>query len=281
MADKRCAVSYLQDAHELSERRACALVGIARTTHRYQPQLTEDESRLTETVREYANKYPHYGYRLITGLLQANGYDVNHKRIEHIWRREGLQQPKRKAYKRRYGDGGDVKQRATHINHVWSYDFTEDRTENGQRVRILAVMDEYTRQCLMLYASTSIPSSKVIDILDWLVMCHGMPQHIRSDNGPEFVSNKVKQWITNQGSQTIYIEPGHPWENPFIERFIGTLKHDCLSRYLFDNIPQAQGLLDNWRLEYNAYRPHSALGYITPDAYAAQHNQMILTSTGT
>jgi hypothetical protein len=115
----------------------------------------------------------------------------------------------------------------------------------------------------------------VVDILDWLVMCHGMPELIRSDNGPEFVATKVKNWITTQGSQTIYIEPGHPWENPFIERFIGTLKHDCLQRYLFDNVPEAQELLDNWRIEYNAHRPHSALGYITPDAFATKHSQMI------
>jgi putative transposase len=142
-------------------------------------------------------------------------------------------------------------------------------------------MDEFTRQCLMLYASTSISSAKVVDILDWLVMCHGMPQHIRSDNGPEFVANTLKDWITSKGSQTIYIEPGHPWENPFIERFIGTLKHDCLQRYLFDNVPELQELLDNWRIEYNAHRPHSALGYITPDAFATQHSQMIPTSTGT
>jgi len=261
----------------MSERHACDLVGIARSTLRYRAASAEDEVELTAMIRDYAHRHPQYGYRLITGLLQADGVPVNHKRVERIWRREGLQQPKRAAYKRRYGEGGDVKQRATHINHVWSYDFTEDRTENGQRVRILAVMDEYTRQCLMLYASTSIPSTKVVDILKWLVMCHGMPEHIRSDNGPEFVAHKVKQWITEQGSQTIYIEPGHPWENPFIERFIGTLKHDCLQRYLFDTIPEAQQLLDHWRIEYNSHRPHSALGYITPDAFAAKQSRKIPT----
>lgn len=275
VADKRQAVSYLQEAHEMSERHACKLVGIARSTCRYQAVVTQDEANLTQLIRDYAHRHPPYGYRLITGLLQADGIEVNHKRVERIWRREGLQQPKRTAYKRRYGEGGDVKQRARHINHVWSYDFTEDRTENGQRVRILAVMDEFTRQCLMLYANPSISSTKVVDILDWLVMCQGIPEHIRSDNGPEFVANKVKNWITEQGSQTIYIDPGHPWENPFIERFIGTLKHDCLHRYLFDDIPEAQELLDNWRIEYNAHRPHSALGYITPDAFATKHSQKI------
>jgi putative transposase len=207
VADKRRAVSYLQEAHEMSERHACDLIGIARSTLRYQAMPAEDEVELTQLIRDYAHRYPQYGYRLIMGLLQADGMEVNHKRIERIWRREGLQQPKRTAYKRRYGEGGDVKQRATHINHVWSYDFTEDQTENGQRVRILAVMDEFTRQCLMLYASTSIPSTKVVDILDWLVMCHGMPEHIRSDNGPEFVANKVKQWITLVGVRRSILNP--------------------------------------------------------------------------
>ena len=279
MADQRRAVSYLQATHQMSERHACELVGIARSTHRYQA-VNEDVELLT-LIRDCAETHPQYGYRMVTALVQKAGQSVNHKRVERIWRQEGLQQPKRIAYKRRYGDGGDVKQRATHINHVWSYDFTEDRSEKGQRVRILAVMDEFTRQCLMLYASTSIPSTKVIDILDWLITCYGTPEHIRSDNGPEFIADRVKTWIRQRGSETLYIEPGHPWENPFIERFIGTLKHDCLHRYLFDKVSEAQSILDNWRDEYNAHRPHSALGYLTPDAFAANHNGIILTSTGT
>ena len=266
----------------MSERHACELVGIARATQRYQRTQHKAERELVAAVREYAQRYPQYGYRMITALLQQAGYGVNHKRIERIWRQEGLQQPTRNVYKRRYGQGGDVKQRASYINHVWSYDFTVDRTENGQQIRILAVLDEFTRQCLMLYTNTSISSHQVIDILQWLVMLHGTPVHIRSDNGPEFVAHRVKAWLAQQGSQTIYIEPGHPWENPFIERFIGTLKYDCLNRYLFDTLTEAQELLDNWRTQYNTYRPHSALGYLTPDAYAAQQlNSMTLTSTGT
>jgi putative transposase len=282
VADKRCAVSYLQTEHTLSERHACPLVGMTRSTQRDRSQQANDEVELVAALRDYAGEYPHYGYRLITALLQQAGYAVNHKRIERIWRQEGLQQPQRTVYKRRFGEGGDVKQRAQYLNHVWSYDFTEDRTENNQRVRVLAVLDEFTRQCLMLHASTSIPSAKVVDILEWLVMLQGTPAHIRSDNGPEFVANKVKLWITGRGSQTLYIEPGHPWENPFIERFIGTLKNDCLNRCLFDTLAEAQAILDHWLVEYNAYRPHSALGYLTPDAFAAlRHSEVLLTSTGT
>ena len=132
VADKRRAVSYLKEAHEMSERHACDLVGIARSTLRYRAVSAKDEAELTKVIRDYAYRHPQYGYRLITGLMQADGIDVNHKRVERIWRREGLQQPKRIAYKRRYGEGGDVKQRASHINYVWSYDFTQDRTESGQ-----------------------------------------------------------------------------------------------------------------------------------------------------
>jgi transposase InsO family protein len=266
----------------MSERHACELVGVGRSTLRYRSHHPTDEVALVNSLREYAQQYPQYGYRMITALLQREGYAVNHKRIECLWRQEGLQQPKRKAYKRRYGEGGDAKQRAAYPNHVWSYDFTADRTERGQRVRVLAVMDEFTRQCLMLYASSSIPSQQVVDLLDWLVMLHSMPEHIRSDNGPEFVAVQVKHWITERGGQTIYIEPGHPWENPFIERFIGTLKSDCLNRYLFDSVAEAQTILDHWRVEYNSDRPHSSLDYLTPDAFATQHQyQIFLTSSGT
>ncbi len=266
----------------MSERHACELVGIARSTHRYQPCQRDDEVDLVAIIRDYAYQHPEYGYRRIAALLQREGYTVNHKRVERIWRQEGLQQPKRTVVKRRYGEGGDVKQRAEYPNHVWSYDFTEDRTETGQRVRVLAVMDEFTRECLMLYADRSINSKRVVDILKWLVSLHGMPDHIRSDNGPEFVARRVKRWICDRGSQTIYIEPGHPWENPFIERFIGSLKSECLHRYLFDTIGDAQQLLDHWRNEYNTYRPHSALDYLTPAEFANNcHGESFLTPTGT
>lgn len=266
----------------MSERHACDLIGIARSTYRYQPVSQVDEPSLTQLIRDYAVMYPQYGYRMVTALInQKTSYGINHKRVERIWRQEGLQQPKRQAYKRRFGEGGDVKQRAEYPNHVWSYDFTEDRTERGQRVRVLAIMDEFTRRCLMLYAASSIPARQVVDMLDWLISLHGTPAHIRSDNGPEFVAHCVKSWITEQGSQTLYIEPGHPWENPFIERFIGTLKHDCLQRYLFDTVKEAQYILDHWLLEYNDHRPHSSLGYLTPSDFALQFLHVSLTPSGT
>ncbi|MEO0563964.1 MAG: IS3 family transposase, partial [Chloroflexota bacterium] len=177
---------------------------------------------------------------------------------------------------------GEVKKRAQHPNHVWSYDFTEDRAENGQRVRILAVMDEYTRECLMIYAAKSIRSDRVIDLLHWLFATRGVPQHIRSDNGPEFVAHRVQQWLANQGSQTLYITPGSPWENPFIERFFETMKHESLNRYLFDRGAEAQIILDNFMDDYNRFRPHSSLADLTPVEFRQQYQQQqFLTPTGT
>lgn len=279
---KRQAVQMLVTAHQMSERHACEVVDMPRSTARYQPRGRSDEAETVERVRAFAHRFPQHGYRHITALMRREGHEVNHKRVERIWRLEGLQLPRRKVVKRRFGEGGDVKQRAQHPNHVWSYDFTEDRTECGQRVRVLAVMDEYTRECLMVYAAKTINSKRVIDILSWLFATRGVPQHLRSDNGPEFIAHCVQKWLADQGSQTLYITPGSPWENPFIERFIGTLKAECLDRSLFDRVSEAQTLLDHYAQEYNHFRPHSSLHYLTPQEFRqVWHEQMTLTPTGT
>ena len=251
---------------------------------------------MTTTVRDYAQRYPQHGYRHITALMQRDGHAVNHKRIERLWRQEGLQLPRRKTVKRRYGEKAEVKRRAEYPNHVWSYDFTEDRTERGQKVRVLTVLDEFTRECLMTLVARSIPSNRVLDVLKWLFAMRGIPEHLRSDNGSEFIArivqrwlkgsefiaNQVKAWLKSNGCQTLYIEPGHPWENPFIERFIGTLKRECLDRYLFDTVAEAQYLVEQWREEYNRHRPHSSLDYLTPAEYARQQSSVIsLTPAGT
>ena len=280
---RRQAVHHLVSEHHMSERHACQVIGVSRSTVRYQKRGRLDEAVMVAAVRDFAHQFPQYGYRHTTVLMQREGnYKINHKRVERIWRQEGLQLSRRKIVKRRFGEGGDVKQRAQYPNHVWSYDFTEDRTEWGQRVRVLAVMDEFTRECLMLYAARSISSKRVIDILDWLFATRDVPQHLRSDNGPEFVADRVQQWLADQGSQTLYITPGSPWENPFIERFIGTLQTECLDRYLFDRVSEAQMILDHYLDEYNGFRPHSSLGYLTPVAFRKQWiDQMTLTPTGT
>lgn len=279
---RRQAVRHLVAEHGMSERHACQVVDMPRSTARYQPQERSDDAESVEAVRDFAYRFPQHGYRHIAARMRREGYEMNHKRIARIWRQEGLQLPRRKTVKRRFGEGGDVKQRAVYPNHVWSYDFTEDRTERGQKVRVLAVMDEYTRECLMVYTAKSISSKRVIDVLGWLFNTRGVPQHIRSDNGPEFVAHRVQKWLAEQGSQTLYITPGSPWENPFIERFIGTLKAECLNRYLFDRVSEAQTIVDHYTQEYNCFRPHSSLDYLTPVEYRqAWDALMTLTPTGT
>lgn len=279
---KRQAVRHLVAHRGMSERHACEVVGAPRSTARYQPRGRSDDAEAVEAVGDFAYRFPQHGYRHITALMQRAGYGINHKRVERIWRQEGLQLPRRRGVKRRFGAGGDSQPRAHYPNHVWSYDFTEDRTKRGQRVRVLAGMDEYTRACLLVYVAKSISSKRVIDILRWLFATRSVPQYLRSDNGPEFVAHRVQQWLVEQGSQTLYSTPGSPWENAFIERFIGTLKAECLDRYLFDRVAEAQIILDHFMNEYNRFRPHSALDYLTPVEYRQQGtSQRSLTPIGT
>jgi len=198
---------------------------------------------------------------------------VNHKRVQRIWQLEGLQLPRRKPRKRRCGPRGAVIHKAQSRNHVWSYDFLEEHTVKGKRLRILAVMDEFTRECLALLVDRSITSEKVVDLLDWLFLIYGTPQYLRSDNGPELVAHKVQDWLAAVGCQTIYISPSSPWENAYIESFIGKFRKECVDRYLFHTLEETRNTIEDWRQEYNHYRPHSALGYLPPSAFAAQHSQ--------
>ena len=273
---KRKMVKDLVEAHEMSQRHGCELIEVARSTAQYQAKRPVDEVELAQAIRDLAEQHPRYGYRPITALLKRAGWRVNHKRVQRIWRQEGLQLPRRKPRKQRVGTStGDV-YRATHKNHVWSYDFLEARTERGGRLRILAVMDEYTRQCLAIEVARSMPSQRVMQVLSWLFLVHGNPEHLRSDNGPEFVAHAVQRWLPQQGCQTMYITPGSPWENPFIESFIGKLRDECLNCYIFANGREAQQIVEEWRMEYNTYRPHSSLGYLTPAEFALQQHDLSL-----
>jgi transposase InsO family protein len=161
-------------------------------------------------------------------------------------------------------------QRASHLNHVWTYDFVEARTERGGKLRMLTVLDEYTRQCLTIHVARSISSQQVIKVLEWLFLVHGQPENLRSDNGPEFVAYAVQQWLRDRHCQTLYIKPGSPWENPFIESFNGTFRANCLDRWVFVDGVEAQTVIEQWQQEYNHRRPHSSLGYIPPAQFAAQ-----------
>lgn len=270
---KRKAVKHLVDERSYSQRGACQLVGISRSSARYQPKEQPEDAAFRYRVRELAHGHPGYGYRRITAILRREGSEVNHKRVQRIWKSEGLQLPRRKPRKRRWGPKGEVIKKAQYRNHVWSYDFLEEHTVKGKRLRILAVIDEFTRENLALLVDRSMTSDKVVDLLDWLFLVYGKPQHLRSDNGPELVAHRVQDWLAEQGCQTIYISPGSPWENAYIESFIGKFRKECLDRYLFYTLEETRSIIEDWREEYNSYRPHSALGYLSPSAFAAQHSQ--------
>ena len=166
------------------------------------------------------------------------------------------------------GPKGEVTKRAEHPNHVWTYDFVEDRTERGGRLRILVVLDEYTRESLAVRVAPTFPSASVIEELEWLFLTRGVPEHIRSDNGPEFTADAIRTWLAGRECDTIFIKPGSPWENPFIESFNGSLRDECLNMELFASLREAQEIVENWRCDYNDLRPHSSLEYKTPSEFA-------------
>lgn len=266
---RKMVVKRIQEKR-ISQRRASELVGISRSSLRYIARIKADEFELIKRIRELADKRKRFGYRRITVLLRREGWNVNKKRIHRIWKSEGLSLPKKRPRRRRMGPKSEVTQKAEYPNHVWSYDFLEDRTENGNRLRLLVVLDEFTRESLEIRVERSINSQRVIDTLDWLFLIHGVPEYIRSDNGPEFVAETVKKWLAKVGCHTLYIEPGSPWENPYIESFNGKFRDECLNREIFRNGREAQIIVENWRRDYNEARPHSGLGYLTPSEFAAR-----------
>jgi putative transposase len=266
--ERRRAVEHLMTERGLSQRHACQLVGMQRSSARYQSHLRRDESKTVALIRRYAEEQPMDGYRMIAALLPQDGHQINRKRVYRIWRQEGLQQPRRRAAKRRYGDSTGRLPRATRPNEVWSYDFLGDRTERGGKLRMLTILDEYTRECLAIHVAQSISSHQVIQRLEWLFLLRGAPSYLRSDNGPEFIALALQQWLHDHHCHTLYITPGSPWENPFIESFNGTFRAECLDRWLFADGQEAQMMIEQWRQEYNHHRPHSSLGYLPPAVFA-------------
>lgn len=250
----------------VSERRACAVLGQHRSTQRKAPQGREDEERLTADIIELARQYGRYGYRKIAALLRVAGWVVNDKRVERIWRREGLKVPYKQPKRGRLwlSDGSCIRLRAERRNHVWSYDFVEDRTHEGRKYRMLNVVDEFTHEALAIRVKRKLNSVDVIDVLSELFLARGVPAHIRSDNGPEFVAEAVRKWIATVGSKTAYIEPGSPWENGYVESFNARLRDELLNGEIFYSLREAQIIIESWRRHYNAVRPHASLGYKPP-----------------
>jgi len=217
---------------------------------------------LTAAIVALARRFGRYGYRRITDLLQMAGWQVNAKRVQRIWRAEGLKVPSRQPKRGRLwlADGSCIRLRPEHRNHVWAYDFVSETTSDGRKLRLLTVIDEYTRECLAIRARRRMTSHDVLYALSELFLEYGVPEHIRSDNGPEFVAKAVRGWLGNLGVTTLFIEPGSPWENGYIESFNGKLRDELLNGELFYTLKEAEILIEHWRREYNHLRPHSSLG---------------------
>ena len=250
----------------MSERKACKVLCQHRSVQRHQAKPRDDEAPLTEAVMYLARQYGRYGYRRIAALLRNDGWRVNHKRVERIWRREGLKVPKKQPKRGRLwlNDGSCIRKRPEYKNHVWAYDFVMDRTHNSKRFRMLTVIDEYSRKCLAIKVDRKLNSTTVLDTLLDLFVLHGVPDHIRSDNGPEFTAELVRNWLKKLKVKTLFIEPGSPWENGYNESFNGKLRDELLNGEIFYTLKEAQVLIERWRKEYNTVRPHSSLGYKPP-----------------
>jgi len=259
-------VIQVRETLDVSERRACRVLNQARATQRRPVEIRPEETRLTGRIIRLANCYGRYGYRRITALLRREGWRANHKRVERIWRREGLKVPRKQPKRGRLwlNDGSCIRRRPEYRDHVWSYDFVVGRTSDGRALRMLTVLDEYTRECLAIDVRRQQTAHDVLMRLAELFIRRGIPKYIRSDNGPEFTAAAVREWLGRLGVETLFIEPGSPWENGYIESFHGKLRDELLEREVFDTVWEAQVLVERWRHAYNTVRPHSALGYRAP-----------------
>ena len=256
----------MQARFDVSQRRACRVIGQHRSTQRLYPSAHDDEATLTAAIVALASEYGRYGYRRITALLRAQGWDVNVKRVWRIWRREGLKVPTKQPKRGRLwlNDGSCIRLRPSWPNHVWAYDFVLDRTHDGRTIRMLTVIDEFTRECLAIEVARSLRHDDVLHVLAELFTRYGPPDHIRSDNGSEFTAIAVREWLPRVGVKTLFIEPGSPWENGYNESFNGKLRDELLNGEIFYTLQEAKVLIERWRQHYNTIRPHSSLGYRPP-----------------
>jgi transposase InsO family protein len=265
---RRRAVTFLEEKLSYSERRACVLLDQPRGTQRYLPGEAPMEKQLIKRLHALARRFPRYGYRRLTDMLRNEGWKVNRKRVRRLCRLEGLKVFKQQ--RRRISRDKTLLLAATRKNHVWSYDFVFDQTANGRTIKILTVIDLFTRECYAIELDRRITAGAVIKVLDQLFAMHGVPEFLRSDNGPEFVAKQIQQWLKGSGVNTQYIERGAPWQNGHIESFHDKLRDECLNSELFFSLAEARVVVEDWRMEYNTIRPHSSLGRISPAAYAAK-----------
>jgi putative transposase len=266
---RRQQVEYVR-GRGVSVRRACRLLSVARSTLGYESLLAKRDAPVTAVMRELAAQYPRFGYRRIRVFLARSGHAMSADRAHRLWRRAGLQVPRRRP-RRRIATGRPRPLAPSRANEVWAYDFVFDACANGQTLKCLTVIDEFTRECLAIDVGSSIRSARVIEVLAKLVSVRGAPRYLRSDNGPEFVSRAILHWLANEAKiETALIDPGKPWQNGANESFNGKFRDECLGMQWFQNRTEARVLIETWRREYNSVRPHSSLGNLTPAEFAAR-----------
>ena len=262
----------LEDRFSVSERRACRAIGQSRSTQRREPPAPPDEEQVLRTrLCVLARAHPRYGYRRMTTILRREGFCVNHKRIQRLCRDEGLRVVRKPKKRSRVGVStiNGARLRATRPNQVWALDFQFDQTSDLRTLKILNITDEFTKEALTIDIRRSIKADDVVEVLDILVARRGCaPQFLRMDNGPELTANTLRDWCRFSLAGTAYIEPGSPWENPFVESFNGKLRDELLAMEVFETLAEARVLAEEFRTEYNTFRPHSALGMRTPAEFA-------------
>ena len=261
---------HLEAEHHASERRACHVAGQHRSTQRYQPQQRDDEDRLLKDMHELVGRHPRFGCRRITRMLRDEGWAVNYKRVHRLWKEQGFKVPRKVRKKRYIGVGANAcdKHRALGVNDVWTLDFIHDRLVDGRQFKCLAILDEFTRESLVLGVDRSITGEDVLSELSRLMAIRGRPNFIRSDNGPEFISIHVRNWLDDLGVGTMFIEPGAPWQNGYVESFNSRYRDEFHNVEIFHTIKGARLLAEKWRVAYNGTRPHSALNCMPPARFA-------------
>jgi len=275
-SDRRQAVEFVR-ARGMSIRRACALYQVARSSLRYESKLKAKDAPATSTMRELSAQYPRYGYRKIRIFLARAGHKMSVDRAHRLWRQEGLQVPKKRP-RRRLAASRPRPVPATGPNQVWAYDFVHDACANGQKIKCLTLVDEWTHECLAIDVAGSIRSTRLIELLGKTMSVRGAPKYLRSDNGPEFIATKLLKWLTDAGVETAFIPPGKPWNNGTDESFNGKFRDECLNMEWFRSRVEAVAMIETWRNHYNEVRPHETLAYLTPNEFRSTLNPKSATS---
>jgi putative transposase len=279
-AAKRAAAAWARERYRVSERRACALVGLDRATARYRRRTRDDEAALRQRLRELATQRPRFGYRRLHVLLRREGIVVNHKRVARLYRDEGLV-VRRRRRKRVAREGRGRPAEPTRPNQQWGLDFLSDALASGRRIRVLGVLDLFTREALAIEVDVSLPGGRVVAVLEGLATGHGAPVEIVLDNGPELAGKTLDQWAVGRGVRLRFIDPGKPVQNAFVESFNGRFRDECLDQHWFESLADARRTVEDWRQDYNRMRPHSALGYRAPEAFRREFEATTTTTTTT